>query len=954
MVMGPEDLARRKIDRAFEAAGWIVQDEDEMNLTAGQGIAVREFRLNKGHGRADYLLFVEGQAVGVLEAKKADYTLSGVEGQVQLYGYGLPDYMKTPVDPLPFLYVSNGVKTRFANLLDPTPRSRDIFALHRPETLAEWLEADSLREWQRRFRPKRLDMVAEESAEYDRTPSSLRSRLQALPAADELPGLWPNQQRAIVNLEESLAHDRPRALIQMATGSGKSRMAVASIYRLIKFGGARRVLFLVDRTNLGQQAEDEFASYRTYDDHRKLTELYTVQRLTNNTVRSSAKVVITTIQRLYSMLQGEPDFDPELEEESSFAQEDGGTPVTVGYSQQLPPEFFDVIFIDECHRSIYTLWRQVLEYFDAHLVGLTATPAKHTFGFFNRNLVMEYSHEDAVADGVNVSFDIYRIRTQITAEGSTIEAGPGVLVRHRDRRSRADRWERPDTDISYSAEQLDRSVVAEDQIRLILKTFKEKLFVDIFPGRTHVPKTLIFAKDDSHAEDIVEAVRMVFDEGNDFCSKITYKTTGAKPHDLIQAFRTSYYPRIAVSVDMVTTGTDVRPIEIVLFMRSVKSRTFYDQMWGRGVRVSGPDELQSVTPGAHAKTHFMLIDCVGVTESPLQDTRPLERSRSVSFKELLKRIARGSTEPDIVSSLAGRLGRLRQQLDDKDRRRIAAVSPDHTLGDIVRGLISALDFDGQVEQARKQFDLPQDVEPTPQQVDEVAEQRIRAATAPLASQADLRKLLIELKQKFDQIVDEISEDVLLEAGPAPQAKERAKAMVQSFKDYLEENKEEIEALQFFYSARYHDRLRYADIRALADAIGAPPRNWTPETLWRAYQQLDASRVRGASSGRLLTDIVSLVGFALGRHEELVPYDQQVGRRFETWLAQQETAGRTFDDEQRRWLEMMRDHVARSLEIEMDDFDLTPFVEQGGLGRAGQVFEGELGRLIRELNEVLAA
>ena len=951
----PEDLARKKIDRSLEAAGWTIQSEDEMNLAAGRGVAVREFRLSKGHGQADYLLFVDGQAVGVLEAKKAEHTLSGVEGQAQLYSYGLPDYMQTPVDPLPFLYISNGAKIRFTNLLDPTPRSRDIFAPHRPETLAEWLAADSLDEWRERFRADRPSMVAEGPIqEYDRRPSSLRSRFEALPSAEDLTGLWPNQRRAILNLETSLAKDRPRALIQMATGSGKSRMAVAAIYRLIKLGGARRVLFLVDRANLGQQAEDEFATYRTYDDHRKLTELYTVQRLTSNSIRPAAKVVITTIQRLYSMLQGEPDLDPEMEEESTFVHADDGPPVTVGYNPAIPPEFFDVIVIDECHRSIYTLWRQVLEYFDAYLIGLTATPAKHTFGFFQRNLVMEYSHEEAVADGVNVDFDIYTIRTQITAEGSTIEAGPGVVVRHRDRRTRAERWERADTDIAYTAEQLDRAVVAEDQIRLILKTFKEKLFVDIFPGRTHVPKTLIFAKDDSHAEDIVEAVRLVFDQGNDFCSKITYKSTGAKPKELIQAFRTSYYPRIAVSVDMISTGTDVRPIEIVLFMRSVKSRVLYDQMWGRGSRVIQTDELQAVTPDTHAKTHFMLIDCVGVTESPLHDTRPLDQKKSVSFKKLLQMITRGSTEPDAVRSLAGRLGRLRWQLDEVDRRRIAEVSENHTLGDIVHGLIEALDVDRQAEQARQQLDLPEDTEPTPEQIAAIAETQIRAATAPLATQPKLRQLLIELKQKFDQMVDEISEDHLLEAGPAPQARERARSIVQSFEQYLEEHKEEIDALQFFYSARYGDRLHYADIRALADAIGAPPRNWTPEALWRAYQQLDASRVRGASSGRLLTDIVSLVGFALGRDDELVPYDEQVRQRFETWLAQQETAGRTFNDEQRRWLDMMRDHVARSLEIEMDDFDLTPFVEQGGVGRAGQVFEGELGKLIAELNEVLAA
>jgi len=954
MARRPEEQARRRIDRALENAGWIVQHEDEMNLAAGQGVAVREMPLRHGHGQADYLLFVDGRAVGVVEAKKAEHTLSGVEHQAQLYSDGLHDYMLAPVNPLPFLYVSNGVKTRFTNLLDPKPRSREVFAPHRPETVAEWLEADPIFAWRQRLGIVPAGEIAEAAPDYDPVPSSFRERLRSLPSPDELTGLWPNQLQAIVNLEASLRKDRPRALIQMATGSGKSRMAVAAIYRLIKFAGARRVLFLVDRTNLGKQAEDEFATYRTFDDHRKLTELYNVERLTTNRIGSSAKVVITTIQRLYSMLRGEPDFDPELEEESGFATAEDGPPMSVAYNPAIPPEYFDVVVIDECHRSIYTLWRQVVEYFDAHLIGLTATPAKHTFGFFQRNLVMEYGHREAVADDVNVDFDIYRIRTRITDQGSTIEAGPGVVVRHRERSTRAERWERPDEDIRYTPEQLDRTVVAQDQIRMILQTFKDRLFQDIFQGRTEVPKTLIFAKDDSHAEDIVEAARLVFDEGNEFCTKITYKTTGAKPEDLIQAFRTSYYPRIAVSVDMISTGVDVRPIEIVMFMRSVKSRVLYEQMWGRGTRKIEPDELQAVTPDTRIKSHFVLVDCVGVTEGPLQTTQPLERKRSVSFKKLLQRVARGSTEPETISSLTSRLSRMRQQLEEADRRQIAEASGGSSLTEIAHGMVEALDADRQIERAREKYELPAGAEPSEEQVAAVREEMIGEAVVPIATRPKLRKLLIELKQKFDQVIDEISADELLDAGPAPQARERAREMVRSFEAYLEENREEIEALQFFYSVPYKDRLRFADVKALAEAIGSPPRNWTPEALWRAYERLDQSRVRGAGGERLLTDVVSLVRFALRRDDELVPWDERIRERFAAWLLQQENAGREFSEEQMRWLEMMRDHVAQSLEIEMEDFDLVPFAERGGLGRAQQVFEGELPRLLTELNEVLAA
>src|SRR6266571_5142835 len=421
----PEAKAREKIDALLEQAGWIVQDREEMNLTAGDAIAVREFKLEKGHGYVDYLLFVDGNAVGVVEAKPAGYSFTSVEFQAKKYVQGLPDSLTAPRKPLPFAYISTGEETAFINELDPQPRSRPVFSFHRPETLRQWLTADTLDGW-----------LKQSGGFYTRAddtePSTLRARLRAMPPV-ELRGLWPNKVQAIVNLEKSLFDNRPRALIQMATGSGKTLLAVTEIYRLIKFGGARRILFLVDRTNLGEQAEKEFQGYRTPDDNRKLTELYNVQRLTSNTIGASSKVVITTIQRLYSMLKGEPEFDPEAEEASLFEFTGAAMkePLPVVYNRAYPPEFFDFIIIDECHRSIYTLWRQVLEYFDAFLIGLTATPAKHTFGFFDQNLVMEYGHEEAVADGVNVDFEVYKIRTQITEQGSTIEADGGPMVGYR-------------------------------------------------------------------------------------------------------------------------------------------------------------------------------------------------------------------------------------------------------------------------------------------------------------------------------------------------------------------------------------------------------------------------------------------------------------------------------------------------------------------------------------------
>jgi type I restriction enzyme R subunit len=774
--------------------------------------------------------------------------------------------------------------------------------------------------------------------------------------AVHLPGLWPNKVRAIVNLEHSLFQDRPRALIQMATGSGKTLLAATAAYRLVKFGGARRVLFLVDRSNLGEQAEKEFQGYRTPDDNRKFIELYNVQRLTSNTIGTSAKVVITTIQRLYSMLKGEPDLDPAIEETSlfEFAGAAMKEPLPVVYNSAYPPEYFDVIVIDECHRSIYTLWRQVLEYFDAFLIGLTATPAKHTLGFFDQNLVMDYSHEQAVADGVNVDFEVYKIRTQITEGGSTIEAANGAMVGYRHRRSRKVRWEQPDEDISYGADALDRAVVAKDQIRLVVRTFRDRLFTDLFPGRTEVPKTLIFAKDDSHAEDIVEIVRQEFGRGNAFCQKITYKTTGKKPADLIQDFRISFDPRIAVTVDMIATGTDIRPIEVVVFLRAVKSRVLFEQMKGRGVRVASKTDMEQVNPRGTRKTHFVIVDCVGITETPLADTYPLDRKKSVSFKVLLEHVAMGGSDPELLSSLASRLARLAKECGDEEHARIEEASGGVPLTAITHSIVDALDPDRQEALARKTHGLTGDQEPTEAQVEQASKALIKEAVEPLATRPGLRQVIQDVKRELEQIIDEVSKDTLLEAGTSAAAKEKARALVTSFERFLADNKDEIDALQFFYSVPHRDHLRFEDVKALATTIKAPPRSWTPEVLWRAYEILEKDKVRGASGKRLLTDIVSLVRFALHKDTELVPHAERVRARFDNWMAQQANRGRTFTEQQVRWLEMMRDHVATSLEIGIDDFDNVPFGQEGGLGRAHEVFGDDLGPLLRELNEVLAA
>jgi type I restriction enzyme R subunit len=945
----PEKAARRRIDEALDAAGWKVQDVGGANIHAGRGVAIREFKLNPGHGYADYLLYVDGKAVGVIEAKREGETLVGVEVQTEKYSTGLPDGLPAPHRRLPFLYQSTGIETRFTNAFDPSPRSRELFAFHKPETLAGWLSEPAI----------------------DGRPRTLRRRLRALAPYVE-PGAWPVRITAINNLQQSLAADRPRALIQMATGSGKTRTAVAASYRLIRHADAKRILFLVDRSNLGRQTLAEFQKFDTPDDGRKFTELYNVQHLQSNKIDPIARVVITTIQRLYSMLQGDPDLDPTLEEGSQFdtAAAMLKEPVPVAYNPSIPIEFFDVAFIDECHRSIYSLWRQVLQYFDAYLIGLTATPAKQTFGFFKQNLVMEYGHAQAVADGVNVDFDVYEIRTKITEHGATVEAGPQEVIGKRDRLTRKRRWERLDQDLTYEGSDLDRSVVAEDQIRTVIRTLRDRLFTEIFPGRRDVPKTLIYAKDDSHADDIVQIVREEFGKGNDFCEKITYKTgtvrvvdpttgaityksSGVKAEHLLSSFRNSYNPRIVVTVDMIATGTDIRPLEIVMFMRSVRSRNFFEQMKGRGVRVINPTDFNAVTPDAKAKDHFVIVDCVGVTEEELSDTYPLDRQPTVPFHKLLNAVGLGSTDDELLSSLAGRLARMEQRLSPAELQVVKDTSGGITLRQIAAGIVDALNPDRQVEAARLQFKLTEAQKPTDAQVAEAAEQLKWEAAAPLAGNPTLRTRLLDLRQALDQTYDDVSKDDLLRAGHSTAAKERARTLVRSFEQFIADNKDEITALQVLYS-QPHGKLRFHDIKTLADTIEAPPRLWTRDLLWAAYEKLEQDKVKGRSTARLLTDIVSLVRFAIHRSDELVPYRDQVQQRFVTWLAQQQSAGVAFTPEQLQWLELIRDQVAASMGIEMDDFEYAPFAQRGGAGKAYQVFGARLEPLLKELNEVLAA
>jgi len=912
----PEQIARDRIDAMLESAGWKVVSKKEMDHSLG-ALAVREYPTSSGP--ADYVLFTDHIPVGIIEAKAANQGIHLLTAELQAKDYATATLKWVDKDIHPrFIYAANGEITRFLDLADPKPRSRILFHFHRPETLLSWYHEKE----------------------------TLRKRLQTYPKLDTT-HLRDCQIRSIANLEDSFGKNRPRALIQMATGSGKTFTAITAIYRLLKVAKAKRVLFLVDTRNLGEQAEQEFMAYTPNDDNRKFTELYNVQRLKSGYVAPDNQVYISTIQRLYSILRNE-DLDESNETVNPNEYREPQDPKAVCYNRRIPIEFFDFIVIDECHRSIYNIWKQVLDYFDAFLIGLTATPDKRTFGFFNENVVSEYTHEMAVADGVNVGYDIFVIETQTTRQGGNIAAFE--YVDFRDRLTRRMRWDQLDEEVHYSQTQLDKDVVNPSQIRTILKAYKDKLFKEIFPGRKEVPKTLIFAKNDSHADDIVRICREIFDEGNDFCQKITYQADD--PRSVLSSFRNDYNPRIAVTVDMIATGTDVRPLECLIFMRDVRSRGYFEQMKGRGTRIQSGDDLKKVSPSASGnKTHFVLIDAVGVTKSLKIDSPPLETKPKVAFKDLLFSLMNGATDEGVYSSVACRLGRLEKTMTPEEKSCFQEKAKGKTINEILRELSFALDLDAIEAEARKLSKLKPDELPTEDQKKTAQKGLMKQVSKVFTGR--LNEYIEGVKRSREQIIDP-NLDNLIMAQWDHSAETFYRNLVEEFRLYIEAHKDEITALRIFYSQPYGQRkFTYEMIKEVYDHLKGDKPALAPLRVWEAYAHLD--KVTGGSPKKELTALVSLIRRLLGADEAITPYEEVVNRSFQSWVMKRHQGNaRKFTEEQMSWLRMIRDHIASSFHVEKEDFDYAPFDANGGLGKMYQLFGAEMESVIAELNEALVA
>jgi len=906
--MTPEQKARLNIDKMLEESGYVIQNKDEFNPMASLGVVVREFATESGP--VDYLMFIDGIPVGVIEAKEVakGETLTEVAEQSKRYAEsGIKNMQQKP--DIRFAYESTGERTRFCDYHDEKARSRDVFAFHRPETLHNLIKAEN----------------------------TIRNNMKTFPDFDNT-GFRKCQTNAIINLEESLSDNKPRALIQMATGAGKTFTAITAVYRLLKYAKVGRVLFLVDTKNLGEQAEGEFLNYRPSDSGRLFGELYNVRRLNSSYIPQDTHVVISTIQRMYSILRGE-ELGEDVEEENPNETNIVGQPREVCYNPKYPPEFFDVIIIDECHRSIYNIWQQVLDYFDSFLIGLTATPDSRTFGFFNQNIVSEYTHEQAVLDNVNVGREgTYIIETEKGTKGGQILS---QTVEKRDRLSRKRRWEQSDEDIDYSPTQLDRDIVNPSQIRMVIREFKNK-WQSMFSGREELPKTLVFAKTDSHADDIINIIREEFGEGNEFCKKITYQSA-EDPKSVLTSFRNDYYPRIAVTVDMIATGTDVKPIECLIFMRDVRSKNYFEQMLGRATRTLSHENLKAVSPSAKTnKLGFVVVDAVGVTKSQKTTSRQIDRFPTASLKQLMQSVLLGARDEDTLTSLAAKLIRLDKQMTDRELDKFAKLCTEENIilekvspNGLAGGLLNAFDADYIADSGKPKDEL------------------IKTAVIPFFN-PNLRNYLENIRRNHDQIIDPNIDQVTF-SDWAENAEINADEIIDTFKKFINENKDEIDALQIIYNQSYKERpLTLEMIDDMYEIMKQEPYRLTTEKVWHAYSIKNPSAVKVARPEKQLAEIISLLRFELGHTSELNLFSLEVNTKFQKWIWDKNSGHGQFTEEQTEWLRLIKEHIATSCHIEKNDLDLTPFDSKGGLGKFYQLFGNQYEEILNEMNYALVA
>ena len=865
--MTPEEQARVNIDKMFGDAGWKITDRDDYNPTVS-AVAIREGLL-KGNLEADYLLFIDGKAVGVLEAKKEtiDVKTQTVINQAENYTHKIPLWCQSWKNPLPIVYVSNGKNTYWKNLMDIDSDYQEIGRIHTPKELCRMLGINDY---------------------YSGLPALKRK------------GLRDCQFEAITALEDSFRHGKNKALMVLATGSGKTYTACLAAYRMLSYTPMKRILFLVDRNNLGKQAEGEFGMFRLTDNGEPFNTIFSVQRLKSAKIGKDSNVVISTIQRLFSLLKGD-DIDDTDEE---TCEEEPETMVELPDNPLLPKDFFDMIIIDECHRSIYGNWRKVLEYFSsAKMIGLPATPAPETEAFFDRNRIVNYTLEKSIVDGVNVDCRIYRIKTETTENGGAIRQGEKTSVETRYTGEIENVQAKEDR--TYTRTELNRSIVNPAQIKLILETYRDAIYPEMYPDRepdmNYIPKTLIFALNDAHASNIVKIAKEVFGRKDDtFVQKITY--SAGDSNELIRHFRNDKEFRIAVTVTLVATGTDVKPLEVVMFMRDVESASLYTQMKGRGVRTVGDEQLRNVTPNAHSKDLFYLVDAVGVTEHEhiVTEANIDPKPHLLSFKELLERITHGEVNDDNLKYLAGKLSRLYNKCDNEQRDRFLVICG-----------ADMKDIAANIYKAQENNSLPPYID-----INEPNNER-KGLVSLLVNNPEARTYLLKLNAGFLTTLMP-GEDNLISKGFS---KEEAQETASAFEEYVNTHKDEIEALRIIYNNQ-GEPLTYSILKDLDQQLRFANAKFNPLLLWNTYALLSPKKVSALTTKDerdALTNIIQLVRFAFKQIPELTCLRSTANSYYNLWKGQ---PWRDFTDKQKEILKQIVSYIASNGSATIDDIKET--------------------------------
>ena len=853
--MTPEEKARIKIDQWFADAGWKVINRDDYEPTC-TAVAIREGLL-KGNLEADYFLFINGKAVGILEAKReeTDAFASKVCEQAALYAKSVPNIYQTYQNPLPFIFTSNGKELYFCDFREKDSNFKQILSIPTPRELVKEL--------------------------------GIEDTFAGLPTLKKK-GLRDCQYEAVTELEKSFRTDQKRALMVLATGAGKTYTACLAAYRMLSYTPMRRVLFLVDRNNLGKQAENEFGTFRLTENGDAFNTIFTVNRLRSSSIPSDSNVVISTIQRLFSFLKGEDIEDSDDDDDNEPAEE-----VTLPPNPNLPHDYFDMIIIDECHRSIYGNWRKVLEYFDtARLVGLTATPIPETMAFFNNNRIVNYTLEKSILDGVNVDCRIYRIKTQVTENGGAILEGERLKEETRytgEVKTVSSKEAR-----TYTNKELNRSIINPAQIKLILSTYKDVVYKELFndpqrePNMDYLPKTLIFALNEAHATNIVQIAKEVFGRDDDrFVQKITY--SAGDSNELIRQFRNDKDFRIAVTCTLVATGTDVKPLEVVMFMRDVESEPLYIQMKGRGVRTIGDEQLRNVTPNAFSKDCFYLVDAVGVTEhektTPVAADEPT--TKTITLKELLERISHGYIPDEYLKRLAATLARIYNKADNSQREEYARLAHEDMK------VLSARIYD-----ALEKGILPPFVDTNEPNLER------KGLVSPLANHADARKYLLILAAGFVNTLMP-GEDTLISKGFSV---EEAKSTTEAFETFCKEHADEIEALRIIYNNE-GEAITYSMLKDLENKLKLANNHFTSKQLWNSYAIVNPKTVRRSTTKEesdALTNIIQLVRFAFHQIERLESVVTTAKQYFNLWMGQTQ---REITDKQREVISRIVDYIA---------------------------------------------